>query len=67
MKPLIGKNKIELNNATVMKAIQYYFDKVVFADNASPKIESTEYLGDKYSGFSLAVWCLDSCAYEENK
>ena len=37
---MIGCNKLELNEATVMAALQLYFDQVVFAGGQSPRVTS---------------------------
>lgn len=37
-----GNNTIEMNAATVMTAVQYYFDTVLFKEGASPKVTNIE-------------------------
>lgn len=35
---MIGNNEMSLNAATIMAAIQHYFDTVLFAEGKSPKV-----------------------------
>lgn len=37
-----GSNTLELNEATVIEALQFYFDNVLFADGAAPKVTAIE-------------------------
>lgn len=41
-----GNNEIALNKSTMKKAIQHYFDSVVFAPGQSPRV--TEVTADTY-------------------
>jgi hypothetical protein len=35
---MIGYNEMNLNPATIMAAVQHYFDTVLFKDGESPKV-----------------------------
>ena len=37
---LNGANTITINTATLIAAVQHYFDKLVFADGKSPAVKS---------------------------
>ena len=39
---LIGNNEISLNGATMMAAIQHYFDTVLFAEGKAPTVTSVK-------------------------
>jgi hypothetical protein len=37
-----GSNTIELNEATMIEAVQHYFETVLFNDGHAPKVEAVE-------------------------
>jgi hypothetical protein len=50
---MIGKNVLRLNEATMMAAVQHYFDSVLYAPGKSPKISAIETTGDRPIGVNL--------------
>lgn len=46
-----GNNSIELNEATLIEALQYWFDNVMFKDNVSPSITSVK--SNNNNGFTI--------------
>ncbi len=47
-----GKNTMELNEATMKKVVQHYFDTVLFAEGKSPVVTNVK--GNNY-GFTVEV------------
>jgi len=47
---MIGNNEIVLNEATMIVALQHWFDTVTFATGKSPKVQSVKQ--DKSGGYS---------------
>ena len=43
---MIGSNTLLLNKATVMAALQHYFDTVVYAKGQSPQVDSISLNGN---------------------
>ena len=52
---LIGANKLTLNQATMVAAVQHYFDTVLFADGRSPKVTQVEKESKGYGPDEFAV------------
>ena len=52
---LIGNNKLTLNQATMVAAVQHYFDTVVFAEGKSPKVTQVEKESKGYGQDEFAV------------
>lgn len=44
---LIGVNELQLNEATVVAALQHYFDSVLFAEGKAPRVTG---VSEKSSG-----------------
>lgn len=43
-----GNNKFQLNQATIILAIQFYFDQVIFKEGIAPKVTNIEMKGTSY-------------------
>jgi len=46
-----GNNEITLNQATMIAAVQYYFDCVVFKEEVTPVVKSVEAVKSSSSGY----------------
>lgn len=40
---MIGSNSMSFNKASMMEALQHYFDTVLFADGKAPKVTDVKY------------------------
>ena len=54
-----GNNEMLLNQATVCAALQYYFEKVIFAQGVCPKVESVTIEKGKYDSTDFRVTLSD--------
>ena len=64
---MTGENTMELNEATMKRAVQHYFDTVLFRTGNSPTIESVKAPESKYGGCFAVVLSDAREPAEENK
>jgi hypothetical protein len=53
--PVVGNNVMNLNQATMINAVQYYFDNVVFKTGQSPKVISIDPDSKTYNTLTFDV------------
>lgn len=64
---LKGNNSINLNESTVIAALQYYFDKVLFAEGQSPTVTSVAVNSSKYDAREFTVQLKESAQGTETE
>ena len=52
---MVGNNTIAFNEATMKVALQYYFDNVLFAKGAAPRVESVSQASSGNTVFTIRV------------
>ncbi len=50
-----GHNTIQMNEATIKEAIQYWFDKVMYREGASPTVKTVKPQRGTDTGFDIGV------------